>query len=66
MLILAHLIKMIWKNFEFGNSYKGGNGGYGPVPLRQCHIQVCYLVNNVLQRKFYTLCSIVLSSLNPT
>ena len=21
-----------------------------PVPLRQCHIQVCYLVNNVLQR----------------
>ena len=19
---------MIWKNFEFGNSYKGGNGGY--------------------------------------
>nr|DAV54056.1 MAG TPA: hypothetical protein [Caudoviricetes sp.] len=37
-----------------------------PVPLRQCHIQVCYLVNNVLQRRFYTLCSIVLSSLNPT
>ena len=39
---------MIWKNFEFGNSCKGGNGGYGPVPLRQCHRLLCGRVTSIL------------------